>query len=1044
MSTRISSAIAFCMAVSNFAIVDHCMAQAGDLDLSFGNGGKVVTDFPFDVEIDVDLPTRSAALPDGGMVVVGKAFAGSGFRSIWLARLNPDGSQDLAFGDGGEVHLPIDDGTLQTVHAGPDGSIMVGGHVRAGNAQGTSNDWLLARFKSDGSPDLGFGQSGVVTIDVGDTPGQVESRLSEDTLDEVFLLADGRILAVGLTSSSLGDHIALMVFRPDGKVDTSFGQSGRILLALDAFGTLAPPTLGGRFALRAARQSDGRILIASQAKTTFANDTLYLIRLSPDGTPDLTFGVGGVAKYVKTSTPGPDLAAIAVRPDGGVFVLASLHIDGWNNNPTLLALNSDGSFDLGFGASGLATIDLGMYSEDPPSFELLGIASDGTPVLGGTRVSYEVSSGSNIVKLYYNDMAAMKLNTDGSVDSGFGTDGLAAVSIYEYHREMYANSLTILDDDSIVLSGPIRHFPDGIYEFQSKHIATVRLDASGMLDTGYGVSGTAFVVSHRSGGNNARDLVVTQGDGRIVVAGVARTHNTLFDVALARYDPDGSLDASFGDQGRVTTDLQSINEDWAIEGGSWARSNDLANAVITQPDGKLVVAGESFVAYPYFPRDSVFPSFALARYNGDGSLDSEFGTDGIVLTSFVSDVGREGHGSATDVALQDDGKLVAVGHANNRPGGGPYEIEFVIARYHPDGTLDTEFGNQGRVRVNRLSRHDEYARSVDIQPDGKIVIAGYYKHHQFWRDSDGIEIVRLNPDGSLDTGFGEGGIVLQDIGAGSGWNEHSDDIFEVELLPDGGILAGGSALINGSYDMLLAKYLPDGSPDTSFGFNGIASLDFSDGLPGERRGADEIYSIEVQSDGRIVVAGYTGRLIENPVPREKHLYRYVVSYEFALARFEADGVLDYSFGYGGRVTTSFISPANAAYSISIQADGKIVAAGETRYIDSSGFTSLAYADIAIARYEGINSRLDEIEALVFHTQDLVSTGPLNEGQANSLQVKLQAAAQQVDRGNFNAAVKQLTAFETEVLVLRSHGDIPDSSATFLLSEVRILIEALSI
>lgn len=1029
MNARRFLILAVLASAPNFVVLDSVYAQAGDLDPTFGDGGKVVSDFPRAYPLDIDLPTPSVIQADGKVVVANEGY---------VERLNPDGSLDRSFGSDGEVYLGYTWNTM-VMRLQTDGKIIVAG----GNG-----DFILSRLMPDGSFDPTFGDGGTVSADFGATAGDEFGGESGDLISEVFVQADGRILAVGsiYNGLNLAGGIGVMAFRPDGKLDQGFGQSGKVFLTPDALGTLAPfywPYYVYVVPVRAALETDGGIVIGSIATSDsdisngyHYNDTVYFVRLNSDGSPDLSFGQSGVSTYVKDAYPFPELHSIATRPDGGIVSLAALNFGGWNNNPSLIAMNADGTFDTAFGVAGIATIDLSGFDDEPPSFDLLAVDGTGDITLAGTRVKYEWSSGSDIVRLYYNDMAALRLSPDASIDAGFGIDGIATVSLYEYQREVYARSLNLLDDGRIVMAGPIEHFPKGPTHFSTTDIAVVRLTADGSADAGFGTDGAALVSAHTHADNKAADIVLSQADGKIVVAGSGRTYPTIIDFELIRYNNDGSLDVSFGNQGRVSTDIRSINEAPTVPGGETARYEDLAYAMAMQPDGKILVAGESSLYNArYFP----YSSYALARYDENGSLDPTFGLDGKVVTDipFDSDL-RPSAAYIMDIALQSDGKIVAAGTANNRPGGGPYEQEMAIVRYNPDGSPDTSFGDAGIVRINRFSRYDERARSVAVQPDGKIVVGGYMARHTILPPyDDRLMLARLNADGSFDATFGDAGIVTTDIG-------DDDQIFDIELRPDGKIVVGGSTGPRGDWDMAVARYLDDGNLDSSFGFNGYMTFNFGDGLSGVvPSGVDEILSLDLQADGRIVAAGYTGRYIENPVPREKHLYPYVLSYDFALMRLEEDGNLDYSFGYAGKTTTAFESDYNIGNSVAMQADGKILVVGETVHDKLFRDSNLPDYDVAIARYEGISTNLDQIEALVFRTQDLASAGVMSEGQANSLQSKLQAAAQQVDRGNYNAAVKQLQSFLSEVQALRSGAVISEYDANYLLTEGQSLITLLS-
>ena len=267
-------------------------------------------------------------------------------------------------------------------------------------------------------------------------------------------------------------------------------------------------------------------------------------------------------------------------------------------------------------------------------------------------------------------------------------------------------------------------------------VGTPVLAADGDLDPAFGRAGKKMTDFH--GGADLAQAVAVQPDGRIVVAGTTYQGNDYSseDFAIARYTPEGRLDDSFGTKGRVTTDFPGLAA--------------VPSAVLVQPDGKIVVAGG---AYPLF----VFAgNFELARYNPDGSLDASFGNGGIVTTNF-------GFGSyAFGLALQPDGKIVAAGTVFvDFSSDDSSDTDFGLARYNADGTLDPSFGNGGKVRTDFDGYNDD-AMAVLVQPDGRIVAAGSAKNPFNFYD---FALARYEADGTLDTSFGQGGKVRTDFGA---------------------------------------------------------------------------------------------------------------------------------------------------------------------------------------------------------------------------------------------------------------------------------------
>ncbi|HET6771320.1 MAG TPA: calcium-binding protein [Actinomycetota bacterium] len=380
--------------------------------------------------------------------------------------------------------------------------------------------------------------------------------------------------------------------------------------------------------------------------------------------------------------------------------------------------------------------------------------------------------------------------------------------------------------------------------------------------------------------------VVIQADGKIVVAGLASVSVLQpGDFGLARYNTDGSLDPTFDGDGKVTTDF--------------ATQADQAFAMAIQGDGKIVAAGRARVA-------GIF-DFALARYNTDGSLDLTFGVLGKVITDF-----SDSSDQAFAVAIQGDGKIVAAG-STTVPGN---IIDFALARYNADGSLDPTFDGDGMVTTDFEADFDE-AFGVTLQGDGKIVAAGGANVSETHID---FALARYNGNGALDPTFDGDGKVTTDFAA------DPDEARAVTLQGDGKIVAAGSAFVSENDDFALVRYNADGSLDPTFDGDGKVNTDFA--------GMDDVAFAEaIQPNGRIVAAG--GATISG-------------TEDFAVARYKTDGSLDTIFSGDGRVTTDFAGMDDAAFAAAIQPNGMIVAAGGTRI---SGPTIGGNIDFALARYE---------------------------------------------------------------------------------------------
>jgi uncharacterized delta-60 repeat protein len=374
----------------------------------------------------------------------------------------------------------------------------------------------------------------------------------------------------------------------------------------------------------------------------------------------------------------------------------------------------------------------------------------------------------------------------------------------------------------------------------------------GSLDTGFGSGGiakTEFVVTNM--GPAWGNALLQQKDGKLVVVGEYIEWGVGTYFGLARFYPNGSLDASFGSGGKVGT---RFNQDFA------------AFAAALQPDGKIIAVGGA--------NNNVF---AAVRYNQDGSLDSSFGSGGLVTTDFPG----ANLDYAEAVVVQSDLKIVLAGNSEGDFGNN----EVVLARYKPNGSLDTSYGNLGKVVTNFGGDSNDSVSDAVLQADGKIVIVGF--------SDNGPVIARFKTDGSLDNNFGTGG--------STNFINGGPDGFTITLQGDGKILAAGQ---NGG-NIYIERFSKDGLPDASFGLNGVVKTGVSNCLGGSRG------SLKVQANGKMIYAGTCGNTLT-----------------FTLARYNQDGSLDTSFGSGG-IAMPGLGGDSVAHGVVFQPDGKLVAAGET-------------------------------------------------------------------------------------------------------------------
>src|SRR5438270_2155471 len=397
----------------------------------------------------------------------------------------------------------------------------------------------------------------------------------------------------------------------------------------------------------------------------------------------------------------------------------------------------------------------------------------------------------------------------GDLDPTFGTGGMVMTDINR--STDIAQAVAVQADGKLVVVGQTYKHND----FSGEDFVVTRYNTDGTLDNSFGSGGK--VRTDFPGLAAVPSSVVIQPNGKIVVAGGAFPLFTfLGNFELVRYNPNGSLDTSFGNGGIVTTNFPE---------GSYASS------VALQADGKIIAAGTVFV--DFIIGDQSDTDFALARYNQHGTLDASFGNGGLVSTDFFAM-----EDDAFSVLIQPDGKIVAVGSANNPA----TYYDFAAVRYLSNGTIDTTFGVAGKVSTDFGDQNFDRAHSAALQPDGRIVAAGFAISQ-----NGGVQnfaVVRYTSNGLLDTTFSRDGITQIDFG------NCCESAYQVLLQSDGKIITDGYANTEDSdADFLLARLNPRGSLDTTFGVVGEVRTSFGD-LNGGANGAI------LQSDGKIVAVGF--------------------------------------------------------------------------------------------------------------------------------------------------------------------------------------------
>lgn len=464
--------------------------------------------------------------------------------------------------------------------------------------------------------------------------------------------------------------------------------------------------------------------------------------------------------------------------------------------------------------------------------------------------------------------ALSRYNADGSLDKSFGPDHNGQV-LTSVARLAAATAVTLEGGGKLLVAGYTRDPVGSI-----GHFALARYGKDGSLDTSFG---TAGVVTTAFGAADEATSIALDRAGRIVLAGYTATLTGTSGFALARYTANGTLDRTFGTDGKVVTEF-----------GHSGRSS--INAVALDSQGRIVVAGFTQAG------GTAGLDFALARYTATGTLDRTFGTGGEVATKV--------RGGDDDVAnglvIQPDGKIVAVGSAQNND---TQQTDFALARYTAAGALDATFGAGGKVTTSFPSASG--ASAVLLQPDGRLVVAGGIVGP--FDAAGNFELARYNAAGSLDTTFGTGGHVV------AGFANQSVSARGIARGKNGQlVVVGGTINVDTPGDFALARFNAGGSLDPFFGAGGQVITAFT--APVE----SSFHAIAVQSDGKLLVVGDAANLF----------------HRLGVLRLNKDGSRDTTFGTGGQTFLS--ADTGWVQKVLVQPDGKILVVESDNATGGSG------------------------------------------------------------------------------------------------------------
>jgi uncharacterized delta-60 repeat protein len=407
----------------------------------------------------------------------------------------------------------------------------------------------------------------------------------------------------------------------------------------------------------------------------------------------------------------------------------------------------------------------------------------------------------------------------GSLDPSFGSGGsLLAQLGGGTEPASRASAVAVQADGKVVLAG---YASDAAT--RRRAFLVVRLNADGSFDSSFGSGGKVEIqLGEGTKPFSGVQAMALQPDGKIVLAGFASGATTSEEMMVARLNPDGSFDGSFGSAGKLLVQL----------GAGGAEAGSEVRAVALQANGRIVLGGDETDAGHHI-------HVMVARLNPDGSFDGTFGTAGQIAQPALV-------GSAHALAVQGDGRIVLAGFAAVGEQG-----QLLVARLNPNGTFDGTFASGGAftTQLGTGTFPETEAYGLALQPDGRILVDGYATVASATFQTQ-VLIARLNPDGTPDSSFGSGGSVLAQMGAGA---HPSSSLNALTLQQNGRILVGGEATnAGGGYEALVARLDPGGSLDASFGAGGKASSQFGTGT----EAFSAVYGLALQPDGKLLFAGH--------------------------------------------------------------------------------------------------------------------------------------------------------------------------------------------
>ena len=606
-------------------------------------------------------------------------------------------------------------------------------------------------------------------------------------------------------------------------------------------------------------QSDGKILVGGNFTTWNSVAVKYAVRLNSDGTRDTTF--------TTNMGTGPDALVneVLVQPDGKIVMGGNFTTWNGTSVKSIVRLNSDGTRETSF-TTNTGSFEIGAIYD-------IALQSDGKIIVGGSFPNWNGVAVNNIVRL----------NSDGTRDTTFTTNTGTAASGYE------VISVTVQSDGKILIGGTF------LYWNGTPVYRIVRLNSDGTRDT-------TFTTNAGTAGNDSINETLLMSDQTIVILGAFTTWNGATLNRIVKLNSDGTrLSENVGttSNGNIRKILTTSDNKTIVCGSFSTWNYESINRVILleldgtvnnvfknnigtgansdvvhiskQSDGKFIIVG-------WFATWDGTTVNRIVRLNSDGTRD----------TTFTTNAGTAANSTTYSSSIQSDGKIIVAGDFTTWNG----TTVGRVVRLNSDGTRDATFTTNVGTGASSWILH------TAIQPDGKILLGGNFTT---WNGVTANRIVRLNSDGTLDTTFN----------SNTSTSANNAVYSSIAIQPDGKILLGGFFTTWGGVTVnRIVRLNSDGTRDTSFTTNtGTAA-------------SGTVYSLDIQSDGKIIVGGsftyWNGATVN------------------CIVRLNSDGTRDTSF-----TTNTGTAFNDAVWDSEIQSDGKILIGGNFTGFNNVNRTRIA-------------------------------------------------------------------------------------------------------